>query len=215
MAERPRRTLVGDLLTGTGRLCNRRHADDQINQCKHTHRHIEHDVDIVNLLAGQALTDDSTHQHRRQRARQRVQRAAHHIQLVTAVAAATQQVQHRVNDRIEHTHAETADESAGQIDIEAIRDAAEPLYENTDEAQENSRQRSTLVAELSQEITGRNTHNQVRKEIEQVTQHTHALGLGRVIKRGAPDLAHRSSQIRYKRNHRVEKHHRDDGNHSQ
>ena len=40
-------------------------------------------------------------------------------ELVALGTAATDQVQHRVDDRVQHAHAEAADESAQEVDAEA------------------------------------------------------------------------------------------------
>ena len=192
MAESPRGALVGHLLTGTFRFSDRSQTDDQIDHGEYGHRDIQHYVDIVYLFAGETLTYDSAYQHRRQSARERVQRTADHIQLVASVAAATEQVQHRVHNGVQHTYAKTAKQRTAQIYSETVKHTAHPLYGDTDKTKENSGQSRLFIAVFSQIITRRNTHDQVRKEVEEVSQHTHTLCLSRVVERSTPDLAYRS-----------------------
>ena len=89
MAEGPRGTLINHLLGRNTGLCDRRKTDNQIDHRKDSHRDIENHIHIVNLLAGEALTDDGTNEHRGQRTGEGVQRTADHVQLVSAVTATT------------------------------------------------------------------------------------------------------------------------------
>ena len=162
MTESPRRTFIGHLLTRSLRFGYRRKTDNEINHGKDGHSDIEHYVHIVYLLAGQALADDGTHQHRRQGTAQRIEGTADHVQLVTTVTAAAKEVEHRINHGVQHAHTETTYQRAGQVHIETVHCAAEPLDGNSDETKEDSRQGRLLVTVLREEVSRRNTHNQIR-----------------------------------------------------
>ena len=97
-------------------------------------------------------------------------------ELVTLVAATTEEVEHGVNNAVEDTHAETSDKGTGEVNAEyetevtfSVNLAAEPLDENTGSADGEADESSLLVAELGDEHAGGDTHDEVGDEVAVVT----------------------------------------------
>ena len=100
-------------------ILNRNKVEDDEGQGKHRHGDIHHEVHVGHLGIGSHRSDERTHEHGGQRAGKRVQRTTDHIELVTAVTAATEQVEHGVNHRIQDANGETGNECAQQIHAES------------------------------------------------------------------------------------------------
>ena len=66
------------------------------------------------------VTDHSTYQDGYSRCSQRVADTTELNELVTLVATAAQRVEHRVNNAVKHTHAETGNESTHQVNRETL-----------------------------------------------------------------------------------------------
>ena len=149
MTESPRRTLVSDLLSCAFGFSQRGEPEDEEDESKDAHGYIEDDVHIRDSLANEALSDECADEHRCERGGEGVECAADHVQLVTAVTATSEEVEHRVNDGVEHTYTEAAEECAEEIDSETAHGTADPLYRHADETECDSSQGRFLVAELS------------------------------------------------------------------
>ena len=112
---------------------------------------------IGNLGFG-GLADERTHEDVNRNGSRRVEYPADLDELVTFVAAAAEQVQHGIDDGVQHAHAETGDEGSDEIDPETHA-AAGPLHEDADDAHGKGHQSGLFVAELLDEHTRRDTHD--------------------------------------------------------
>ena len=189
--------------------------EDDEGQCKHSHSDVEHQVDVHHLGVGRHRSDECTDEQRRECSRQRVKRAADHVELVTAVAATTNQVEHRVDNGVEHTDAEARDEGTQQVDHEAGhadgQQARAELYEDAHKASGDTHQGRLLITNLRQHLAGGDSHEEVSQEVHGVTEHTDHVGAARVGERIFPDDTDRCGEVRYERDHRIEEEHGDDG----
>ena len=163
------------------------------------------------------LADERADEHRRRGAGEGVERRADHVQLVAAVAAATEEVEHRVDDHVEHADREAAHERAEEIDAErndgAVGErnlAGEELDEDADEASRDTGHCRELIALLCEHLAGGNPHEEIGGEVHHVAHHAKhvgALDAGLVL----PDVAHWRGKVRDERNHAVDEHHGYDG----
>ena len=133
-------------------------------------RHIGHGCFVSHC------TYEGTYQQRSQRSCQRVQGSTCLNELVTFVSTTAKEVQHGVYYSVKHTYAETANESAKQINVDgrALQEleAGEVLDADADEADCQCNQSGLLVTNLDEHLTCRNTHEQISQEVHQVTSHT-------------------------------------------
>ena len=181
-------------------------------------------------------TDKRTDEKRGESRRERIERATGLYQLVAFVPATAQNIEHRIHDRIQHTHAEPADECTEQIDkeVEAYgkfhrhgnavlvhtavhreknrigsHDTRQVLHGQTYNAYGHSPQCCFFIPDFYQQVTGRDTHKKVSKEIHHVSHHTqYAIALELM----SPYRADGGGQIGYERYHRKDEEHRDDSN---
>ena len=119
---------------------------------KHRHGNVKHHINIGKIrLLGQ-LADKRTHKHRRERAGQRIERAANHVELVASFATATQQVEHGINHGVEQAHRHTRNECTQQINkvvtvtFQGLK-ARNELHHDTHQAQADAHERRFLVAD--------------------------------------------------------------------
>ena len=93
-------------------------------------RNVHHEVDIGDFGRIGNLADEGENQHWSRSASQGVERRTDHVQLVAAVSAAAQEVEHRVDDHVQHADREAAHESAGKIDDEREDSVTVGRYRN-------------------------------------------------------------------------------------
>ena len=124
MAESNRAVLVLRLYLSECRLWDCHTTDDHKRDGEYGHTDEQERSHIAHTRVLGDGTYEDTSQQRGQRTRQRVHRTTDLNQLVTLVATTSEKVQHRVDDGVQHTDAETADECSEQIDqqIESHRD---------------------------------------------------------------------------------------------
>ena len=160
--------------------------------------------------------------------RQRIERRTGLQKLVALVAAAAQEVEHGVDDRVEHADAEAADEGAEQVNDEVelegdalahvadgdvgTDDAGEVLHEETRGTDGHGDEGRLLVTDAHEHAAGRDTHEEVGQEVHHVTHHAERIGTGVLV---FPDSTDGGREIRDERDHREEKEHRDDGHDGQ
>ena len=141
-----------------------------------------------------------------------VEHAADLYQLVASVTAATEDVKHRVDNRIEHTHAKAADEGADKINGKSCAThafpAAHPLHEDTDYADYQGYEGRALIAHFFQKHTGGNTHQQVSDKVAVVTDLCLEIAGTKLI---FHNDSHRRTQIGHEGNHSKQGYHHDDG----
>ncbi len=168
-------------------------------------------------LLGQCA-DEDTDEHGGQRAGKRVERAACLDELVALVSAATEQVEHGVNDGVEHAHAETADERAEEVDKEVegggiftadddyigTCNARQQLDAKADGAHGEGDEGGFFVTVTDEHVACRDTHEKVSGEVHKVTGHASPFILE------SPDVAEGGCHVGHERNHREDEEHRDD-----
>ena len=106
--------------------------------------------------------------------------------LIALVAATTEQVEHGVDNSVEHTYAESADKRTQQVYHEVESDnirtyceygcsgadlTREPLEEQTHKTYSHCDQGCLLVADLAQHSSCGNTHEEICKEVHHVAEH--------------------------------------------
>ena len=128
-------------------------------------------------------------------------------QLVTLVATATQGVEHRVDDDVEHAHRETCDECAEHIDREGLGITGKELHTHSDESHDHGEQGCELVTFPLEDKTCRNTHTCVGDEVREGSELGHGLGCSELV---GDDNAHRSGEVGNERNHEEQREHHDD-----
>ena len=101
------------------RFRNMRGRDDDERQSENAHRDEERRIGIGDLGVLRNVTDEITHEHGHDRGAQGVAGSAPLDELVTLVSTTTESVEHRVHNRVEHTHRESGDERAEDVDREA------------------------------------------------------------------------------------------------
>ena len=189
------------------RFRNGHEIDDNERNGEYGQRNQQQRTDIRHRRVLRNGTDHRTGQQRSQRGYQRVACTTGLNQLITTVTTATQRVQHRVNNGVEHTYAETADERAQQVHEQRGQadghEAAEELHQHAYETRSQGHQRGLFVTDLRQQFARRNTHNQVRCKIHHVAQHA-----GPLVVR-LPDVSERRCHVRYERHHREHEEHGD------
>ena len=97
--------------------------EQEYEECCSEYRHcyIEHEIDVCHLCACRNSSDECTNKHWSECARERVQSTSNEVELITTVAAATKQVEHRVHHGVEQTNRESGYESSQEIDVEACQ----------------------------------------------------------------------------------------------
>ena len=222
MAETPRAVLffgLDRLFLLQVRFRNRYERDDDERQHEDAHcdekqgRYVGH---------GRAVGDrayECADEKRGQCRRKRIQRAAGLEQLVAFVAAAAEDVEHRIDDRVQHADAESADERTQQIDDVVEFDygfmvgeqfgtgteaAGEVLCEQTDDTHAHGDEGSLFVTDAYEHVARRNAHEKIGQEVHHVAHHAESGVLA------FPDGAHRGGQVRDERDHREEEEHHDD-----
>ena len=216
MAETPRAVLS---LHGSGldlllmRFLDLGEVDDDEGDDEDGDGAEQHRADLSDRRTLGDGTDIGTDHDRSDGSGEGVAGAAELEQLVALRSAAADEVQHRVDDRIQHTDAKTADERAQQVDGEAGDTGAETGEVLNDQAHDTDRdgdQRRLLVADLGQHVSGGDTHEEVSQEVHEVTHETERRIVSYSIVH-CPDVADRGSHVGYECNHREEEEHRDDG----
>ena len=183
-------------------------------------RNVEDKVDVRDDGFLRDLADKRTDEDRRRRAGERIERGADHVQLIALVAAAAEQVEHRVDDHVQHADREAAHERATQIHAERDKgvaigrkrdEAGKILDEHTHEARRDAGHCRELIALLCEHLAGGNPHEEIGGKVHHVTHHAKR---GRAIDAllQEPDFAHWRGKVRYERNHAVDEHHCDNGN---
>ena len=81
-----------------------RGRDDDERQSENAHRDEERRIGIGDLGVLRNVTDEITHEHGHDRGAQGVAGSAPLDELVTLVSTTTESVEHRVHNRVEHTH---------------------------------------------------------------------------------------------------------------
>ena len=193
------------------RLRDGEEGDDDECHGEYTHSDEQQRGHIRHGGVGRHGSYQNAHQQRSEGAGEGVQGSTNLDELVTTVAAAAQDVEHRVHYGVEHAHAETADEGTQQVYVDGCvtqeAKAGKILDADAHETGGKSNQRCFLVADGHQHLAGGNTHKQICGKIHQVTGH---LGPFILV---TPDDAEGGGHIGNKRNHREDKTHRDDGYH--
>ncbi len=153
--------------------------------------------------------DEDTHQKRSQGTGEGVQGAADLDVLVALVAAAAEEVQHRVHHGVEHAHAEAAHEGTEEVHVNGAATqeatAGEPLDHNAHETGRQGDEGGLLVTHLEEHLARRDTHEQVGGEVHHVAHHAGPAVLA------LPDVAERGSHVGHEGDHREDEAHRDDG----
>ena len=213
MAEVPGGVCIFNLFTGFVGFGDCNCCDDEESHCEYGHRDIEQQVNRADGGGFGNLADKHTHEQRGDGTGERVARAAHLHELVALVAATAQEVEHGVNDHVEHTYREAADECAKEVDIVVERDtedsrigaylAREPLEYEADEADNHGPLSCALVADILKHFAGGNTHEQICQEVHEVADHA------RPVVIVFPDCTERSCEVRNERNHGKEQEHSD------
>src|SRR5574344_734157 len=85
------------------RFRNMRKEYDDKSKCKNSHCNEQGRISICNLRLGR-VTNQISYKHGHYRCCEGIQRAAELNELIALVSAAAESVQHRVHNRIEHTH---------------------------------------------------------------------------------------------------------------
>ena len=135
-------------------------------------------------------------------------------QLVTGVSATAKEVEHGVHHAVEDGHAETGDESAQEVNTEdesevvtVVKEAAQPLNEQTHTTDHETDECRFLVAILGDQHTCGDTHHEISDEVTVVSdlcehiRHTAGLVLN--------DGRHRRAQVCDEGNHGEESNHHD------
>ncbi len=206
-------------------VLDRDHGQDHERSGEHGHGDVHHQVHVRDLRGLRDLADERADENRRRRAAERVERRADHVQLVAAVAAAAEEVQHRVHDHVQHADREAANERAEKVDVEAERLAADKrersavatdahlagdeLHGHAGKTRRDGDERRLLVAALREHPASGNAHEEVGEEVHHVAHHAPHVGAvdaGLVL----PHVAHRRGQVRHERDHAVDEHHGDD-----
>ena len=94
-----------------------------------------------------SIADKSTHDDVNSNSCCRVEHTTYLDKLVTGVTATTKKVKHRVNNGVEHTHAETCNERTNQIDCKA-KASAQPLHQDADDTNYQRQKCSFLITQL-------------------------------------------------------------------
>ena len=131
-------------------------------------------------------------------------------QLVAFISSAAKRVKHRVNNGIQHTHTETCDKGADNVDRETFNTvpAGHILEKDADKAQYDCQQGRVLIADLFQKKTGRDTHYCVSNKIGGVTQLRFKVRSSELI---LNNNAHRITKVRDECNHSKQQEHHNDG----
>ncbi len=208
MAEGERAALIDNLLTVflKIRLGNFDKLDDDEREREHANANPKERGDVAHACVIRHSANHDTGEEGGQCASERVHCAANLYELVAAVTAAAQDVEHRVDDRVEHADAEAANEGAKEVDEEVERnglaviahyldvvaeDAGRILYEKACYADNERDERRLLIADLGKHLAGGNSHEEIGCEVHHVAHH-----LGPFVLH-SPDVAKRSSHVRH------------------
>ena len=104
------------------------------------------------------------------------------------IAAATQFVQHWVDNRIEQTHRETSDKGTQKIDTKTLCSTRKGLNSDTHKANSDSDQSGFFVAQFLQHVTSRITHDGIGDKVCKYSQRSHPV---RNLELIFQDIAHR------------------------
>ena len=210
MAERQRAVLVllGGLFVRQGeRFGNLHHEHHDEGQREDAHGDEQGGCGVADRgLCG--VPHEITYQHRNDRGGQRVERTAELHELVAAVAAAAQRIEHGVDHRIEHTHRETRNEGADQIDAETGHQTRKIRDADADEAYGHGSERRLLVADALEHQARRQTHEGVGDEIGRVAELRHEVRRAELV---LDDDSHRVLEPRHEGDHRKEREHHRNG----
>ena len=165
----------------------------------------EHGGSSIGNGSGACLTADEVSQENwRDSTTNRVTRAAKLNKLVTAFAAATEGVEHRVDHDIEKTHRETGDECTKDIHSETLGITAQPLNPDADETDGYCQQRGEFVTFALKNDTTGDTHTGVGNKIGECTELRHCVRCTELV---FHDDAHRTGKVGYEGNHKKEEKH--------
>ena len=159
-------------------------------------------------LDGLSGAHQVTAEHRNYRRTERIERTAELHELVTAVAASSDGVEHRVDHRVEHAHRETADEGAHDVYRETLHAAAQIYHRHSDEADGNGRERRTLVADALEHHSGRKSHKGICDEVGRIAELRLPVGEIELL---LHDYSERVLETRDEGNHEKECEHDDNG----
>ena len=121
---------------------------------------------------------------------------------------AAQRIEHGVDHRIEHTHRETRNEGADQIDAEAGHQTRKIGDADADEAYGHGSERRLLVADALEHQARRQTHEGVGDEIGRVAELRHEVRRAELV---LDDDSHRVLEPRHEGDHRKEREHHRNG----
>ena len=208
VAELPRAGLVLDGLALLGRLGDLHQGNDDESDGEYGHGDEEQRSHVGHRGLVSDGTDEDTHEERGEGSGEGIHGTTDLDVLVALVATAAEDVQHRVDNGVEHTDAEAADECTEEVNDQGEHVASdltgEPLHEYADETYGEGDKRGLLVTDLHQHLSGGNTHEEVCGEVHEVAEHA---GVGEL---DLPDVAERSGHVGHEGYHREDETHRDD-----
>ena len=129
-------------------------------------------------------------------------------ELVSAVAAAAESVQHGIHHDIEHAHGEACHECAEHIYQETLQIAGEELDAHADEADGNGCKCGELIALAFEDEARRDAHAGVCDEVGEGAELGKGLAGAELV---GDDHAHGTCEVGHERNHKEQReHHHDD-----
>ena len=192
---------------GVALLCRLRDSDkvyDNECHCEYAHCNEEQRSHIAHGGLVRYGADKDTNQQRGEGTGEGIEGTSGLDELVAPVAAAAQDVEHGVNNGVEHTYAEAADECTGEVHINCgaahYLQAGKPLDHHAEETGCKGDESGLLVAYLLEHLTSGNTHEQVCCEVHHVAHHV-----------ALPDVAERCGHVGDEGNHCKDEAHCDNG----
>ncbi len=189
------------------RLGNLGEPDDEEGDGEDCHCDDHHGSCLGHCCICDAAADQPAYEDRSDGAAGGVAGAAPLDELVALVAAATQGVEHRVNDDVEHAHREAGHEGAQHIDSEALHITGEELDSHADKTDGNGCQGGEFIALALEDKAGGDAHASISNEVGEGSKLRESLGCAELI---GDNHAHGTSEVRNERNHEEEcEHHHD------
>ena len=142
---------------------------------KDTHSNKQCRRSIADLCIS-CVTDQITYENRDDRCRNGIQRTTELNQLISSFSSTTQCIQHRVHDRIQHTHRKTGNKCTCKINSETtgvIELSRKKLNTYTDKTNGNSCKSRFFISYFFKHHTRRNTHKSISDKIGGITQLSH------------------------------------------
>ena len=173
--------------------------------------------DLANLRLND-VWNEYTRKEDNQCTHQRVERSTNLHELVTAVATASELIQHRVNHEVEQAHRETCNKSTEEVyskGCEARQKTCDGLNTYTHKADCYGQESCVLVTSLLQDVTTRDTHYGVCNKVAQHTECCHPVRNSDLLtcKVVLQHITHWRGEVGNKRNHTEEQYTHNDCRH--